>query len=114
MSNTRCEIMPWIVVALEGVIIFTFIVPKSAMALLYILTVVTLAWHIHYGTCVVRNLEQISYYIDFPENFNLCLFVRFDKCVVTSDSDHSTSRNARNDYLRMIHVKNEESKMKNF
>lgn len=57
MSNTRCEILPWILVPVAGTALFAYIVPTLELQLMYLLAVIALAAHAHYGTCVVSMVE---------------------------------------------------------
>lgn len=53
MSNTRCEILPWILLPIAVAAVFSFILPSIDLEIMYFVSVVALLAHIHYGTCVV-------------------------------------------------------------
>lgn len=54
MSNTRCEIFPWILVPVAGAVAFSFMVPSLEIQTMYLVSILALVAHIHYGACVVR------------------------------------------------------------
>lgn len=54
MSNTRCELLSWILLPIAVVAVFSFILPNIDLVFTYILAIIALLAHIHYGTCVVR------------------------------------------------------------
>ncbi|XP_014230507.1 ethanolaminephosphotransferase 1-like [Trichogramma pretiosum] len=56
MSNTRCEIVPWILFPAAGAAIMAWAVPNLDLILMYLLAAVALVSHVHYGTCVVRQM----------------------------------------------------------
>ncbi|KAK0181669.1 hypothetical protein PV327_003934 [Microctonus hyperodae] len=56
MSNIRCEILPWILFPVAGAALFSHILPQYDLQTMYIVAIVALAAHIHYGTCVVRQM----------------------------------------------------------
>lgn len=53
MSNTRCEILPWILLPIAVAAVFSFILPSIDLEIMYLVSIVALMAHIHYGTCVV-------------------------------------------------------------
>jgi len=53
MSNTRCEILPWLLLPIAVAAVFSFILPSIDLEIMYLVSVVALVAHIHYGTCVV-------------------------------------------------------------
>lgn len=62
MSNTRCEVLPWILLPVAVAAIFSFILPSVDLESMYLVSVVALLAHIHYGACVVsliRNHDHI-------------------------------------------------------
>lgn len=56
MSNTRCEILPWILLPVTLAAILSFIMPEMDLESMYFVSIVSLLAHIHYGTCVVRQM----------------------------------------------------------
>jgi len=60
MSNTRCELLSFILAPLTLATAFVLLVPgltaRSEMSVLYGLTVFAVVAHIHYGTCVVQQM----------------------------------------------------------
>ena len=56
MSNTRCEIFPWILLSVAGTAILAYLLPNLDLHLMYLLAAVALAAHVHYGACVVSNI----------------------------------------------------------
>ncbi|KAJ8669853.1 hypothetical protein QAD02_001112 [Eretmocerus hayati] len=56
MSNTRCEVLPWILFPVVAAALLAFLVPAIDLLLMYLLGAFTLLAHIHYGTCVVRQM----------------------------------------------------------
>ncbi|XP_058801369.1 ethanolaminephosphotransferase 1-like [Phymastichus coffea] len=56
MSNTRCEIFSWILFPAAGTALLVFIFPSLDLKLMYLLAIGALLAHIHYGTCVVRQM----------------------------------------------------------
>ncbi|GLH04135.1 LOW QUALITY PROTEIN: Uncharacterized protein GBIM_09913 [Gryllus bimaculatus] len=60
MSSTRCEIVNWLLVPMAVTVVLSISLPSTApyleLALLYILTTLATIAHIHYGTCVVRQM----------------------------------------------------------
>jgi len=57
MSNTRCEILPWILLPVAVAAIFSFILPSVDLECMYLVSAVALVAHIHYGACVVSGNE---------------------------------------------------------
>jgi len=55
MSNTRCEILPWILLPVAVAAIFSFILPDVDLECMYLVSAVALVAHIHYGACVVSD-----------------------------------------------------------
>ncbi|XP_043278304.1 ethanolaminephosphotransferase 1-like [Venturia canescens] len=56
MSNTRCEVLPWILLPVAAAAIFSYILPSYDLEIMYFVAIFALAAHIHYGTCVVRQM----------------------------------------------------------
>ncbi|XP_012273666.1 ethanolaminephosphotransferase 1 [Orussus abietinus] len=56
MSNTRCEILPWILLLVAGAAVFSVILPSYNVKTMYFVSALALAAHVHYGTCVVRQM----------------------------------------------------------
>lgn len=59
MSNTRCEILPWILLPVAGAAILSQVLPKYDRQSMYVLATIALGAHVHYGTCIVRILILI-------------------------------------------------------
>lgn len=56
MSNTRCELLSWLLAPVAAVVALALLLPSHIqleLPLLYILTAFTLLAHIHYGVCLV-------------------------------------------------------------
>ncbi|XP_015191146.1 PREDICTED: ethanolaminephosphotransferase 1-like [Polistes dominula] len=56
MSNTRCEILPWILLPVTVAAILSFVLPEMNLKSMYFVAIFSLLAHIHYGTCVVRQM----------------------------------------------------------
>ena len=56
MSNTRCQIFNWMLLPFSIIILVSILVPSLELFLLYIILLFTVSYHIHYGTCVVRQM----------------------------------------------------------
>ncbi|KAF7393022.1 hypothetical protein HZH68_010016 [Vespula germanica] len=56
MSNTRCEILPWILLPVTIATILSFVLPEMDLKSMYFVSILSLLAHIHYGTCVVRQM----------------------------------------------------------
>lgn len=56
MSNTRCEVLPWILFPLAIAYVVSFISPNLDLQSMYLVSAVAFVAHIHYGTCVVRQM----------------------------------------------------------
>ncbi|XP_076236084.1 ethanolaminephosphotransferase 1 [Calliopsis andreniformis] len=56
MSNTRCDLLLWILLPIGIAAIFSFVLPSIDLVFTYIVAIVALLAHIHYGTCVVRQM----------------------------------------------------------
>ncbi|XP_014209047.1 ethanolaminephosphotransferase 1 isoform X2 [Copidosoma floridanum] len=56
MSNTRCEILPWILFPVAGTAVLSFLIPRLEFKLMYLLAAIALTSHVHYGSCVVRQM----------------------------------------------------------
>ncbi|XP_015117334.1 ethanolaminephosphotransferase 1 [Diachasma alloeum] len=56
MSNTRCELVPWILLPVGGAAVFSYVMPQHALATMYVVALASLLAHVHYGTCVVRQM----------------------------------------------------------
>ena len=56
MSNTRCEILPWILLPVAAAAVLSFILPNIDLESMYFISAISLAAHIHYGTCVVSKV----------------------------------------------------------
>lgn len=54
MSNTRCEVLPWILLPVAAAATFSYVLPSYELEIMYFVAIFALAAHIHYGTCVVR------------------------------------------------------------
>lgn len=60
MSSTRCEILNWLLIPTAVTVVLAVNMPASGqnseLILLYVLTTIATVAHIHYGTCVVRQM----------------------------------------------------------
>lgn len=56
MSNTRCQIFNWMLIPFSIIILVSFLVPSLELFLLYLMLMISITYHIHYGTCVVRQM----------------------------------------------------------
>lgn len=56
MSNTRCEALPWILIPLAAAALLSFVLPSIDLQFMYFVSFLALVAHIHYGTCVVRQM----------------------------------------------------------
>ncbi|XP_063983253.1 ethanolaminephosphotransferase 1-like isoform X2 [Diachasmimorpha longicaudata] len=56
MSNTRCELVPWILLPVGGAAVFSYVMPQYDLVTMYVVAVASLLAHVHYGTCVVRQM----------------------------------------------------------
>jgi ethanolaminephosphotransferase len=58
MSNTRCDIFNWLLVPTSIFILLSILIKNAAFELFltYTLCIFTTCAHIHYGTCVVRQM----------------------------------------------------------
>ncbi|XP_057341080.1 ethanolaminephosphotransferase 1-like isoform X1 [Microplitis mediator] len=56
MSNTRCEILPWILLPLASAAVFSYLIPSYDLEIMYLTAIAALAAHVHYGSCVVRQM----------------------------------------------------------
>lgn len=56
MSNQRCDAINWLLWPLSASAIISIIIPQYEPVAFYAMTMVTIAAHIHYGTCVVRQM----------------------------------------------------------
>lgn len=56
MSNTRCQIFNWMLIPFSIVILVSILVPSLELFLLYIVLIISLIYHVHYGTCVVKQM----------------------------------------------------------
>lgn len=56
MSSTRCEILPWILLPITLAILLSSILPSIDLGVMYLVSAMALAAHIHFGTCVVRQM----------------------------------------------------------
>ncbi|XP_066592681.1 ethanolaminephosphotransferase 1-like [Prorops nasuta] len=65
MSNTRCEVLPWILFPVIVATILSFIMPSLDLFVMYAVSILALVSHIHYGTCVVRQMCR---------HFRICTF----------------------------------------
>ena len=62
MSNTRCETFPWILYPVAAATLISFILPSLDRESMYIVSAISLAAHLHYGTCVVSKLFLPDFY----------------------------------------------------
>lgn len=62
MSNTRCEIFNWLLVPTSITIVLSVYTRNALLELYltYLLCVLSLVAHIHYGVCVVRMLFSLK------------------------------------------------------
>lgn len=74
MSNTRCEVLPWILLPLGIATIFSFILPNIDLESMYLVSIVALISHIHYGACVVSS---VNYYM----TITILLFIKYEFCM---------------------------------
>lgn len=67
MTNTRCELLPWILFLAAGAAFLGYTIPILELKLMYLLSAVTLLAHAHYGSCVVSNIwfQNINAILDF-------------------------------------------------
>lgn len=56
MSNTRCQIFNWMLLPFSVIILVSILVPSLELFLLYVMLMVSITYHIHYGTCVVKQM----------------------------------------------------------
>lgn len=59
MSNTRCELLSWLLAPVAAVVALALLLPSHIqleLPLLYILTAFTFLAHVHYGVCLVRQM----------------------------------------------------------
>ncbi|CAK9818620.1 Ethanolaminephosphotransferase 1 [Anthophora quadrimaculata] len=56
MSNTTCELLSWVLLPVAVAAIFSFVLPTTDLVFTYIVAIIALLAHIHYGTCVVRQM----------------------------------------------------------
>lgn len=56
MSNTRCQIFNWMLIPFSIFILVSILVPSLELFLLYIVLIISLIYHVHYGTCVVKQM----------------------------------------------------------
>ncbi|XP_034942727.1 ethanolaminephosphotransferase 1-like [Chelonus insularis] len=56
MSNTRCEIFPLIILPIAGAALISHILPQFELEVMYLMAMFAFVAHIHYGTCVVRQM----------------------------------------------------------
>ncbi|XKL68772.1 hypothetical protein PGB90_006541 [Kerria lacca] len=56
MSNTRCQIFNWMLIPFSIIILVSIIVPSLELFLLYVILMISVIYHIHYGTCVVKQM----------------------------------------------------------
>lgn len=59
MSNTRCEILPWILLPIAIAAVFSFILPNIDLESMYLVSIIALFSHVHYGTCVVSFTKSL-------------------------------------------------------
>lgn len=57
MSNTRCEVLPWILLPVAVAAAFSFMLPSIDLESMYLVSIVALLAHIHYGACVVSLMK---------------------------------------------------------
>ncbi|CAH2057382.1 unnamed protein product, partial [Iphiclides podalirius] len=56
MSGQRCELINWLVWPLCGAALLSTTAPRYEMPAFYALTALSVAAHVHYGACVVRQM----------------------------------------------------------
>lgn len=56
MSNTRCEILPWILLPVTGAALLSNIAPNYDREIMYLLAIIAVGAHVHYGACIVRQM----------------------------------------------------------
>lgn len=71
MSNTRCQIFNWILVPFSIIILVSILVPSLELFLLYVILMITIVYHVHYGTCVVKQM---------CDHFDIMCFRIHSKC----------------------------------
>ncbi len=71
MSNTRCQIFNWMLIPFSIAILVSILVPNLELVLLYIMLMVGITYHVHYGTCVVKQM---------CDHFNIMCFRIPSKC----------------------------------
>ena len=74
MSNTRCELLSWLLIPVTIAVTLSLALPVELgleLPVLYSLTIFTVLAHIHYGVCVVSIM-----FLNF-ESLNLNLFFFF-------------------------------------
>lgn len=59
MSNTRCEILPRILIPVTCAVAISFMVPTLEVPILYLVAILALLAHVHYGACVVSFSQNI-------------------------------------------------------
>ena len=64
MSNTRCELLNWLLVLLAAIVLAVATIPLGVLEryLLWTYLLVVLAAHLHYGICVVSSLKPIFHW----------------------------------------------------
>lgn len=62
MSNTRCELINWMIVPLVAAVGFCLLIPElsstSELNILYLFTFIITVLHVHYGVCVVLEMSR--------------------------------------------------------
>ncbi|VVD00043.1 ethanolaminephosphotransferase 1-like [Leptidea sinapis] len=56
MSNQRCEALNWLLWPLSAGVLTSILFPSYEMTTFYLVTLLCVASHLHYGTCVVRQM----------------------------------------------------------
>lgn len=75
MSNTRCEILPWILLPVAVAAIFSFMLPSIDLESMYLVSVVALLAHVHYGACVVSLMKYNYALVIIIHEILVCIFL---------------------------------------
>jgi hypothetical protein len=75
MSNTRCEILPWILLPVFSTACVVYILPSLELQLMYLLAAIALATHIHYGSCVVSTTHTALFSVQLDSRTFLQIFI---------------------------------------
>lgn len=63
MSNTRCEILPWILLPVSAAALLSQIAPNYDRETMYLLAIIAVGAHVHYGACIVSKLFVLINYL---------------------------------------------------